>query len=225
MDVLEKLISLSDTKYKEFHSSLCPTVDSHKIIGVKVPVLRKLAKDLYKENNSIVDEIGNTYYEEIMLKGLIIASYNLEFKEKIKVIEPFVDIIDNWAICDIFCSSLKIKKSEKEEYFEFIKKYLKSNEEFKIRFMIVMLLDNYIDEEYLDRDFSIISKINNDSYYVKMAIAWFISTSYIKYPKYTLEKLKEIQLDKWTYNKSLQKIIESKRVSIEDKEMIKKLKV
>lgn len=225
MKLLDRLNELKDPNYKKFHASLCPTLDEQKIIGVKVPELRTLAKELYKEDNNILHEIGDYYYEEKMLRGLVIAISKVRFEEKIDLIERFVDTIDNWALCDIFCSSIKIKKFEKDKYFNFLKKYSKFKDEFKLRFLIVMLLDHFIDDDYLEESFNIVSKIKNDAYYVKMAIAWFISIVYIKYPQYSLNKIKYLDLDKWTYNKALQKIVESKRVSEEDKEKIKKLKV
>ena len=225
MKLLDRLNELKDPNYKKFHASLCPTLDEQKIIGVKVPELRTLAKELYKEDNNILHEIGDYYYEEKMLRGLVIAISKVRFEEKIDLIERFVDTIDNWALCDIFCSSIKIKKSEKDKYFNFLKRYSKFKDEFKLRFLIVMLLDHYIDDDYLEESFNIVSKIKYDAYYVKMTVAWFISIVYIKYPQYTLNKIKNLDLDKWTYNKALQKIVESKRVSEEDKEKIKKLKV
>lgn len=222
MNVRDKLFELQDLKYKEFHSRLCPNNDN--IIGIRIPILRKLAKELYKEDKNILTKIDDKYYEEVMLQGLIIALSTESVDKKLFLIKKFIPKIDNWAVCDIFCSSIKIKKNEKEEYYNFIKKYCNSKKEFELRFLLIMLLDHYLEEDYLDDIYSIIKSIKSDKYYVNMAIAWLLSISYIKYPKYTLSNLDSLSLDKWTYNKTLQKIIESRRVSSEERDILRKLK-
>lgn len=222
MNIVDKLFLLQDLKYKKFHSKLCPNNDN--IIGVQVPVLKKLAKDLYKEDKNVLSKIGDKYYEEVMLQGLIISLSTVSVDKKLSLIEKFVPKIDNWAICDVFCSSLKIKKTEKEEYFKFLHRYISSYEEFEVRFLIVMLLMHFLEEEYLDDIFSIIDKIYKEKYYIKMAVAWFLSIAYIKYPTKTLNAIKPLKIDAWTYNKALQKIIESKRVNDSDKDIIRKMK-
>lgn len=222
MNIVDKLFSMRDLKYREFHSSLCPNTDN--IIGVRTPDLKKFAKELYKEDPNVLTKIGDKYYEEVMLQGLIIALSTENVDKKLEMIENFVKKIDSWAVCDIFCSSIKIKKNEKEIYFNFLKKYYKSKKEFEVRFLLVMLLDHYLEEEYLDKVFNIIKSINVDKYYVNMAIAWLLSICYIKYPKETLNRLDSLNLNDWTYNKAIQKIIESRRVSDKDKDNLRKLK-
>lgn len=222
MNVRDKLFELQDLKYKEFHSGLCPNNDN--IIGIRIPILRKLAKELYKEDKEILTKIDDKYYEEVMLQGLIIALSTESVDKKLLLIKDFIPKIDNWAVCDIFCSSIKIKKSEKEEYYNFIKKYCNSKKEFELRFLLIMLLDHYLEEEYLDDIYLTIKSIKSDKYYVNMAIAWLLSISYIKYPKYTLSNLDSLGLDKWTFNKTIQKIIESRRVSDEEKDFLKTIK-
>ena len=141
-----------------------------------------------------------------------------------KDIENFVPKIDNWAVCDTFCSGLKIIKKYPEDFWKFLEKYLKSNKEFEIRFAIVIILNYYINEKYLSNVLEILNNIRHEGYYVKMAVAWAVSICYIKYPKITMEFLKDCNLDNFTYNKSIQKIIESYRVKNEDKEILKKMK-
>lgn len=222
MNIVDILFSMRDLKYKEFHSSLCPGTDN--IIGVRIPELRKLSKELYKKDKNVLTKIGDKYYEEILLQGLVISLSTESVDKKLKMIEKYVPKIDNWAVCDTFCASLKINKKEKELYFNFLKKYYKSKKEFELRFLIVMLLDHYLEEQYLDKVFHIISNINVDKYYVNMAVAWLVSFSYIKFPSETLNKLDTLNLNDWTYNKAIQKIIESKRVSEQDKQKLRKLK-
>ena len=224
-EIKRRLIELSDQKYKEFHGGLCPGTEN--IIGVRVPVLRKYAQELFKEKDwkQTIKEIDNDYYEEIMLQGMLIGqAKNEDINTILKYVEKYVPKIDNWAICDVFCAGLKITKKYKKEMWNFIQKYLKSDKEFEIRFAVVMILDYYIDEEYLKEDFKIFDNIKHEGYYVKMAVAWAISICLIKYYEDTLEYLKKSKIDNWTYNKAIQKAIESYRISDERKQELRKIK-
>ena len=159
-----------------------------------------------------------------MLKGLIIGMAKLSFDETCKYLKKFIPIIDNWAVCDITCSSLKITKKNISEMWEFLLPYTKSNNEYEIRFAIVMYLSYYIDEKHIKEIFKIIENIKNDGYYVKMAIAWFISIAYIKEKDITKQFLNTTNIDNWIYNKALQKIIESYRVDKNEKEILRSMK-
>lgn len=223
--IKKKLFELADPKYKEFHGGLCPGTEN--IIGVRVPVLRKYAQELFKEKHwkQTIEEIDNEYYEEIMLQGMLIGQAKTEdINTILKYVEKYVPQIDNWAICDVFCAGLKITKKYKKEMWNCIQKYLKSDKEFEIRFAVVMILDYYIDEEHLKEDFKIFDDIKHEGYYVKMAVAWAISVCLIKYYEDTLEYLKKSKIDNWTYNKAIQKAIESYRISDEKKQELRKIK-
>lgn len=225
-EIRKKLFELADEKYRQFHSGLCPGVDN--IIGVRVPILRNYAKELLKENNlnQLINEIGDQYYEEIMLKGMLIGlSKSENITTIINYIKEFIPKIDNWAVCDVFCAGLKITKKHQEQMWEFIQTYLNSEKEFEIRFGIVMILDYYIDEKYLEKCFKIFDSITNKEYYVQMAIAWAVSICLIKFYDETIEYLKKCKLDKFTFNKSLQKAIESYRITNEQKEILKNMKL
>lgn len=223
-DIKAKLLELSDKKYKEFHGGLCPGTEN--IIGVRIPVLRTYAKELSKQNDIkyLLKQIDNEYYEEIMLQGMLIGLEKEEFALVIKDIEKFVPKIDNWAVCDVFCGGLKITKKHKEEMWEFIQKYLNSELEFEIRFGVVMILSYYIDEEYIDKVLKIFDSITSDAYYVQMAIAWAISVCLVKFYDKTFKYLESANLDKFTYNKAIQKAIESYRITDEQKNMLRKIK-
>lgn len=223
-EIRERLFELQDKKYKEFHGTLCNTC-KYEIIGVRVPDLRKLAKEIIKRDfRSFLEDSEINYYEEAMLKGLIIGISKMPFNETCKYLKKFIPIIDNWAVCDITCSSLKITKKHIDEMWKFLYSYTISTKEYEIRFAIVMFLSYYIDKEHLKEIFNIIENIKNDEYYVKMAIAWFISIAYIKEKEITVKFLKTTQIDKWTYNKALQKIIESYRVDEDEKKKIRLMK-
>lgn len=219
-----KLLELQDLKYKEFHSNLCNTC-KYEMIGVRVPELRKFAKELVKEEfRDFLENRDIKYYEEALLKGLVIGCAKLSFEETCKQLKKFVPIIDNWAVCDITCSSLKITKKYMNEMWDFLKKYIISDKQYEIRFAVVMYLSYYINKNYLKDIFEMIEKVNNEDYYTKMAIAWFISIAYIKEKNMTLKFLKNTNIDDWTYNKALQKIIESYRVDELEKIEIKHMK-
>ena len=169
--------------------------------------------------------ISDNYYEEIMLQGMLIGEAKEEFNIIIKYIENFIPKIDNWATCDTFCAGLKITKKNKEKMWNFLQRYLKSKKEFEVRFGIVMILDYFIDEKYLKKDFDIFNNIKVDKYYVQMAVAWAISICLVKYYDKTIKYLlKEADLDDFTYNKSIQKAIESYRITKEQKDFLRKIK-
>lgn len=222
--IKEKLLELADQKYKEFHSGLCPGTDN--IIGVRVPVLRNYAKELGKEYeiNELLKQIDNQYYEEIMLQGMLIGLAKQDFDTMQNQIEEFVPKIDNWAVCDVFCAGLKATKKRKEEMWHFIQKYLLSDQEFEIRFGVVMILDYYIEQDYLEKDFKIFDSITSQAYYVQMAVAWAISIALIKFYDETIQYLNTANLDDFTYNKAIQKAIESYRITDEKKQILREMK-
>lgn len=224
--IKQELIQMSDSKYKSFHSNLCPGINN--ILGIRVPVLREYAKKLIKKYSfeELINNIDDEYYEEIMLQVMLIGLNSKEnFNVIKKYIEDYIPKIDNWAICDTFCAGLKIVNQNKENMWGFIKQYLDSDQEFYLRFAIVIILDYYIEEKYLEEIFRIFNNIQSEYYYVKMAIAWAISICLIKYYDKTINYLKNnSKIDKWTYNKSLQKAIESYRITKDQKELLKNMK-
>lgn len=223
-EIRQELIKLADDKYRSFHSNLCPGVEN--ILGVRLPLLRKIAKSLSKEEDyyNYLNNGDTKYYEEIMIEGLIIGYLKTDNENRFNYIRNFIPKIDNWAICDSFCNNLKFTKENINEVWNFILPYTSSENEFDIRFAIVMMLNFYIIEDYIDDVLNTLNKINHDGYYVKMAVAWAVSYAYIDFPQKTLAFLKNNNLDNFTYNKSLQKIIESTRVSKEDKDLMRSLK-
>ena len=225
MNIEKSLYSLQDKKYQEFQKGLCPGVVN--IIGVRIPELRKLAKELLKHYSpkELLENINDNYYEELMLQGMVIGGAKEDINTILKYVKEFVPKIDNWAVCDTFCTSLKITKKYKKEMWKFIQEYLKSDKEFELRFAIVMILGYFIDEEYLEKDFKIFNNIKSDKYYVKMALAWAISICVIKYYDRSIKYLeKEAILDDFTYNKAIQKARESYRLSKEQKDFLNTLK-
>lgn len=222
-DLRDKLFELSDDKFKTFHSRLCPNTDN--IIGVRLPLLRQLAKEIAKGDwRNFLSNSKEEYYEEILINGLVIAYAKCDVEERLNYIESFVPKIDNWAICDSFCNTLKFVNKNKEIMWEFIQSYLKSYNEFEIRFAVVIILNYYITEDYIDLVLKTLDNIKHDGYYVKMAVAWAISMCFIKFEEKTMAYLKDNSLDDFTYNKSLQKICESLRIDKNTKKLIKSMK-
>ena len=222
--IRKKLEELADEEYKKFHTSLCPK--SNEILGVRVPVLRNFAKEIIKEKNvkEYLENALNNSYEEILLQGMVLGFWKTDIENFSKYLEKFIPKINSWAVCDVSVAGFKITKNNMKYMWNFLQKYLKSDKEFELRFAIVMLLDFYITDEYIDEVLQILNNIKNDGYYVKMAVAWALQVAFVKFPNKTMQLLKNNKIDDWTYNKALQKITESYRVDKKTKEIIKKMK-
>ena len=213
-DFIKYLYTLEDIKYRDFNKKI---ILKDNIIGIRTDKLKYIARLISKNDyNKFIALNKHKLYEENLLHGLLLGYIKLDFNK-------FLPFIDNWAICDLTVSNLKIFKNNKELGLKEIKKYLKNSNTWINRFGYVLLLNYYVEDKYID---FIFKSINNykDEYYVKMAISWLISICYIKYKDKTLEFLKNNKLDKFTYNKSRQKIIESSRVSIDEKNMLRTMK-
>lgn len=231
------LLNLKDKKYGEFNSKLCPDT-KRKIIGVRIPLLRELAKNILKtvkkENadlseievlDKILKNLDDEYFEEILIEGFIIGYAKCDIREKKKYIEKFVPKIDSWQITDTFVPTLKIKDKDLDYVLKFIMPYLGSSKEFEVRFAVIMLLDYYIADEYVDKVIEILDSINHDGYYVKMGVAWCLAEVGIKFNDRLMKYLKgKNNLDKFTYNKTLQKMIESYRIDEKQKAILRKMK-
>ena len=213
---------LQDLKYQKFHSSLLPSVEN--VIGVRMPLLRKLAKEILKGDwqnylQAVLPE-KSTYYEENIIQALLIGTSKLSWQERHAYIKEFVPKINNWAVCDLFCSTLKEAQYYQEEYWQLIVPYFNSSNTYDLRFASVMLLNHFTGDEFVEEALNLLEAIKHEDYYVKMGIAWAISIFYIKQPQLTLKLIKQNNLDDFTHNKAIQKIRESFRVSNEDKEML-----
>lgn len=222
-EIKEKLFSLADIKFKEFNKKLSPKINN--MIGIRIPTLKKYAKEIIKQDyKKYLDNAVDDYYEETMLQGIVIGNAKMDLKETQYYLEKFIPKINDWAVCDVTVAGLKITNKYKEEMWNFIQPYIKSDKEFEIRFAVVMILNYYIDEKYIKQVLEILNNIKHEGYYVKMAVAWAIAEAFIKYPKETWKLINNNNLDKFTYNKALQKIIESYRVDNETKSKIRAMK-
>lgn len=228
-EIIKELICLKDEKYKEFNKKLCPDTNLE-MLGIRVPVLRKLAQKIANSNEydweSFVKGENINFFEEVQLQGFIIGYKKMPFDAKLKFIEDFVAKMDSWAITDTFIPTLKIREENLKDYWNFILKYINSSKEFEVRFAIVSMLDYFIIDDYVDEVIKILNKVSHDGYYVKMAIAWTLAEIGIKYSDKAMLFLKgENNLDKFTYNKTLQKMIESYRIKDSQKDILRKMKI
>lgn len=217
------LISNADEEYKAFHSGL---LNSKKpVIGIRTPDLRRLAKRLAAEDyRAFLEVCGDDYYEEAVLRGMVIGYAKLSFCEFLEEFYRFLPYVENWAVCDFCLSSMKIVKKNREAMFKEIERLIFDEREFYARAAAVLLLWYYADEDYAERIFPLLNRVETERYYVRMAVAWCVSELYVKCRKQTLEFLKDNSLDDFTHNKAIQKITESNRVSREEKAEIRKMK-
>lgn len=227
-DIRQEILSMADEKYKEFQIKLLP--DTQNFMGVRLPMLRKLAKRIAKENGaeyleaSLAKSPKEELFEEIMLQGMVIGYMKEDISGIFSYTEKFIPKIDNWSVCDSFCSGFKHALGHQEETWNWLHKFLHSDREFTLRFVIVMMLNYYISDTYIEKLFPVFDSVRHEGYYVRMAIAWAVSMCYIKYPQMCMEYLRDNDLDDFTYNKALQKIVESRCVPEEERDIIRRMK-
>lgn len=218
--IREQLLALREEEYQKFSQKLLPGIDH--ILGVRAPTLRKIAAKIARADwRRYLEDDDDFYMEEIMLQGMIIGLVKVDAKERLALTRAFIPKIQNWSVCDAFCSGLKFTQQHKALVWEFLQPYFVSRAEYEIRFAVVMFLDYFIDETYLPRGLALLDAIRHEGYYVKMAVAWALSICYVKLPESTLPYLTQNTLDDFTYHKALQKITESYRVDAEEKKMIR----
>lgn len=220
------LFDNADLNYKSFHSSLVQTDNDDYIIGVRMPMLREIGKSISKGNpRSFLDGSYRDYYEERMLRGVVTGLINPEnFEDFCAMCDSYIPDIDNWALCDGFCAGLKKVKKFKAEFFDYIEAYLYSENMWAKRTAFVIMLDYYLEDEYIDRVLARCNAIDSDEYYVCMAQAWLLATALAKCESKTMEFLKNNSLNDATFDKAVQKVIESRRVSDKTKFAIMKIK-
>lgn len=209
----------SDKEYQKFNQKLLPGVEN--IIGVNMPTIKKIAR-IYYNDDEIYEYIYNldtNIHEEMMIKGLLISQGNID--DRISFVSEYAKEISNWAICDSFCSSLK---KLDDEYFQLAVNFINSKPEFYQRFGFVLMLNHFINDEYIDEILDLIEQTKTNGYYSMMAAAWLLSMIYIKYPKKTIIFLKQSNQDKILINKAIQKMRESLKVSKDEKIMLNQYK-
>lgn len=224
--IYEKLYALRDEKYAAFQSKLTPNVSPDLFIGVRVPVVRTLAKELKKSNpeevKEFLNELPHKYYDENMLHGILLSLMK-DYIESIDKVNLFLPYVDNWAVCDIM-SPVSFKK-HKDELINEIPKWIKSEDEYAIRFGIEMLMSHYLDEDFKPDFLYLAASVKSDKYYINMMTAWYFATALAKQWEDAVKILTGHLLDPWVHNKTIQKAKESYRITKEQKEYLETLKV
>ena len=224
MNNLQKeLLKISDAGYAKFQSKLTPGIEPELFLGVRVPVLRKFAKSYIKtkESKIFLNELPHKYYDENMLHALLISEMK-DFDQIIINLNKFLPYVDNWAVCDIM--SPKALKKHKTKLMESIEQWIKSKETYTCRFGIEMLMSFYLDDDFNESYLKLVSKVKSNEYYVNMMVAWFFATALAKKWDATIPYIESNCLDRWTHNKTIQKAIESYRISDDQKQYLRSLK-
>lgn len=206
----ERLVAMSDPAYRQFNASLLPGVTD--LLGIRLPKLRALAREIARGEawRDLLHDGDIRYFEERMLRGLVIGYVRCPLEERLALVRDFVPTIDNWAVCDTFCR--RLRSDEREPVWRMIQPLFESPREFEARFAAVTALGNFVDAEHLDRLFERLEAVRCEAYYARMGVAWAVSVCYVKFPERTEAWLDRCRLDDWTFNRSLQKITESWRV-------------
>ena len=221
--IKEELFKLQDIKYRDFQSKLIPNIDSSSMIGVRTPDLRKLAKKYEKMDDISIflEKLPHSYFDENQLHAFIISERK-DYDKCIKEVESFLPYIDNWATCDQL--SPKAFKKNKKDLLKYLKKWISSTHTYTLRFAIGMFMQHFLDEDFNMEYPKIIAKIKSDEYYINMMIAWYFATALAKQYDKILPFIEGKKLEKWTHNKTIQKAIESYRITAEQKAYLKTLK-
>ncbi len=222
-ELASRLYDLQEEGYQKFHAKLLPGIDN--VLGVRVPMLRAIAKELSKDNviaMQIIDSPAQTH-EYAMIQSFIVAQIKCPIDVRVQMVDRFVPQIYSWAICDCFVNSVKDAKKFPEIFLPLIRKYINSPKEYEQRFSAVMLLTHYVTADYINDTLELLSEIRGEEYYTKMAVSWAYSMCLVKFPELSLEFLKGADLDEWTLRKALQKTRESYRCTLELKEKMKEL--
>lgn len=223
MSFKERLFEFQDKEYAAFQQKLTPGVPEETFIGVRVPQVRKLAKELIKEPEaeSFLMELPHKYYDENMLHGLLISEVK-DYEKCITLTDEFLPYVDNWAVCDIM--SPKIFKKNKESLLIKIREWSVSKHTYTCRFGIEMLMSYYLDDDFKPEYLDIPAAVKSEEYYVRMMIAWYFATALAKQWEATIPYLEENKLGVWEHNKTIQKARESYRITDEQKQYLKTLK-
>lgn len=224
MTIQERLFALQDGDYGDFHSSLLPGFPREYVIGIRVPVLRKFVKEYKKEEEAreFLTQLPHTYYEESMVHAFLIAEIK-DYDTCIKAVEAFLPYINNWAVCDGL--SPKVFKDHKPELLEKIKQWIPSDHSYTCRFGMGMLMRWFLDEDFRPEYLEMPAAVRSEEYYVNMMTAWFFATALAKQWDAAIPYLEKQALDPWTHNKTIQKARESFRITPEQKEYLKTLKI
>ena len=223
-EIVDLLFSKQDIKYRDFQAPLFPNIDKERMVGVRTPELKKLAKELLGSEmaNKFIETLPHEYFDENQLHAFLISLIK-DYQTCLKEVERFLPYIDNWGTCDQL--SPKVFAKHKEELIIPIKKWLKSKHTYTIRFAIGMLMQHYLDESFKEEYMKPVASIKSEEYYVNMMIAWYFATALAKQWDTAVKYIEDKCLDPWVHNKTIQKAVESYRINDNQKAYLKSLKV
>ena len=223
-DLHKKLYELQDLKYRDMQIKIIPNIDPESVIGVRTPELKAMAKEMLKTGDymAFLGNLPHKYFEENQLHAFIISGIK-DMDVCMEELEKFLPYVDNWATCDQM--SPKIFKKHREILLIHIKKWITSRKTYSVRFGVGMLMEHFLDEDYDPKYPEMVAKLRSKEYYVNMMIAWYFATALAKQYESILPYIEGKQLDDWTHNKAIQKSVESRRITEEQKTYLKSLKV
>ena len=223
-NIKNMLFSMADEKYRDFQSKLMPTVPKEKIIGIRTPVLRNFAKEFYKDPaaKDFLSELPHEYYEENNLHAFLLE-FIKDYDECAGMVTEFLPFVDNWATCDSM--SPKVFKKHRAELLKQIKIWICAGDTYSVRFGIKMLMEHFLDEDFSPEYPKAVAEIESEKYYIRMMQAWYFATALAKQYDAVLPFIEKRSLQKWTHNKTIQKAVESYRITDEQKEYLRKLKI
>ena len=222
-DLQQELFALQDKTYREFHSKLMPDTDKEAVIGIRIPVLRKFAKAFAKkaEAREFLQQLPHLYYEENNLHMMLISAEK-DYEKCLIEVERFVPYIDNWATCDM--PAPKCFARHKQELLPKVKEWIRSEETYTIRYGIDLLMALYLDEDFKPEYLELAASVTSEEYYVKMVIAWYFATALAKQWDAAIPYIEQRRLSDWVHRKTIQKAVESFRITKEQKDYLRTLK-
>ncbi|MCR4702064.1 MAG: DNA alkylation repair protein [Saccharofermentans sp.] len=222
-DIRAELLKNQDLGYRDLQKTTIPSADADSIIGVRTPVLRSIAKELAKRDDISVflDNLPHKLFEENQLHAFILSGMK-DLDECLKLVDRFLPYVDNWATCDQM--SPKVFRKNKKLLLGYVEKWISSDLTYVKRFAIGMLIEHFLDEDFKPSYLSKVAKIRSEEYYVNMMIAWYFATALAKQYDQALPFIEKHKLDRWTHNKTIQKAVESYRITPEQKEYLKTLR-
>lgn len=223
--ITKRILELQDMEYREFTARLIPNISKERIVGVRTPQFRKLAKEIVKEGKGdvVLASLPHYYFDENNLHSFVIAELK-DYDRTIEELDRFLPYVDNWATCDSMKPKAFNRKSCHDRLLSDIRRWINSEHPFTIRFAISMLMTHFLDNDFREEYLDWVAAVENDHYYVRMMVAWYFATALAKQYDATLPYLMARRLKKWTHNKAIQKAIESLRITPEQKQLLRTLK-
>ena len=222
-EIQKYLFSNKDKAYRDFTLPLIPNVNEKTFIGVRVPIIKKYAKDLdVNSKDQFLESLPHEFHEENLLHAFILSNIK-DYDLFINKADAFLPYVTNWAVCDSICN--KYLNKYKDKLINVIYEWLKSNELYRVRYAVKCLMNYYLDDDFKQEAIDKVSKIKLDDYYVKMMIAWYLATGLAKNYDDFVKAIEDKQFDPFTHNKAIQKAVESFRVSDKHKAYLKTLKI